>query len=157
MTDDLIPLSHLVIEGFGASVYGPANIDTLERQLVSRGVEIVHDDIGRRCVSRAVARMLFAERANAKAAAQAAEDQRRAEQAESVSPAERVRRGIAARAERQKAMLAQNPSLDAHALMVMGDVEHGLEAAGRRRDEMLAAERAGYVGHGRFGRIPVEG
>ena len=69
------------------------------------------------------------------------------------------RRGMAARAEKQRAVLRADPGLEARAVMVLGSggVDRQLEAAGRRRDEMLAAERAGHIGHGRFSRIPVEG
>lgn len=54
--DNLIPLAELVIEGLAASV------DELARRI---GDDVLLDDIGRRCTTRATARHLIAERAAA--------------------------------------------------------------------------------------------
>lgn len=56
----MIPLSHLVTEGFGASVHGGPTVHHLAAQL---GDDVVLDDLGRQCVSRDRARCLFTERA----------------------------------------------------------------------------------------------
>jgi hypothetical protein len=66
----LLPLAELAGEGFGwggAYVRSPLDaVDALAADLVGRGVEVLWDDLGRRCVSRNTARELFAERAAAK-------------------------------------------------------------------------------------------
>jgi hypothetical protein len=61
---NLVPLAELAAEGFGydggPSVRTPRDaVDALAAQLDG---EVVLDDLGRRCVSRAVARGLFSER-----------------------------------------------------------------------------------------------
>jgi hypothetical protein len=66
---ELVTLAALAAEGFGPwdSPYtkGPRDvIEALARQLDSK---VVHDDLGRRCVSRETARRLFAERAGGRA------------------------------------------------------------------------------------------
>ena len=73
--DALTPLSELAVEGFGWGGYVTTTQDAiaaLAAELVGKGIEILLDDLGRRCVSRDTARQLFAERA--------ADEQRRVEQ-----------------------------------------------------------------------------
>jgi hypothetical protein len=71
-----VALAELSGEGFGWGsnyVNSPRDaVDALAAELVGRGIEVLFDDLGRRCVSRVTARELFAERA--------AGEQRRAEQ-----------------------------------------------------------------------------
>ena len=75
MPETPVTLAELVAEGFGANLYHGPTIDGLADQLAARGVQVVRDNVGRRCVSRKDANALIAERAEAqeRAAAIAAE------------------------------------------------------------------------------------
>jgi hypothetical protein len=65
------------------------------------------------------------------------------------------RRRQATRAARQRALLRENPEMDAVLLarLVNGDVDRQLDRAGRVRDHYATAERDGQIGFGRFGRV----
>jgi hypothetical protein len=92
----LTPLSEPAAEGFGWGghyVKTPRDaVDALAAELVGKGVEVLFDDLGRRCVTRVTACELFAERA--------AGEQRRAEvirrQEEAANRAPRPSRGAPA-------------------------------------------------------------
>jgi hypothetical protein len=108
----LLPLSELAGEGFGWGgnyVRTPAEaVDALAAELVGRGVEVVFDDLGRRCVSRDAARRLFAERAASEA--RRVEVQRRVDEGFAKSAAG-VPRGVPALegASAFESMLAASP------------------------------------------------
>ena len=57
---DPIPLSHLLLEGLGRT-NGSQSVDTLERQILAAGHPVVIDYIGRKAVSRDIAKQLLAE------------------------------------------------------------------------------------------------
>ncbi len=142
-----VTLAELVAEGFGGSVFGAPNINTLERLLTVRGIEIMLDDVGRRVVSRDVARQLFTERAQ-QAAERAQAEQRRAEAAaDPNSVAARVR-ALQARVAQRQAEGRWDPTLSAHAQMLGDEAESDLERAGRRRDQLHDAEAHGFAGTG---------
>lgn len=151
MNDPLIPLAALVAEGLGASVASGPNITTLAGRL---GDAVELDDLGRRCVSRDLARSLLAEHA----ALQASLRRVPVQHAESEHEAA-VRRGRAARAARQRQILQENPEMDALLLarLCNGDVDRQLDRQSRIRDAYAAAERDGQIGFGRFGKIPNGG
>jgi hypothetical protein len=100
---ELVPLAQLCVEGFGYShplVVTPRDaVDALAAQLDG---EVVLDDLGRRCVSREVARRLFAERAEAERRQREAHERREAELAEQAAnnrprggiPADRIPDGV---------------------------------------------------------------
>ncbi len=146
MTDP-IPLSHLTLEGFGQTVNGAPTIDSLAAQLAARGIEIVTDDIGRRTISRADARTLFAERAQL---AEAAQRRNEAWQRDMRAAALGIHGGLAARRERQLALRREHPELSAYAVAALdsGGADRELDAAGRRTQELLEASRRGLVGFG---------
>jgi hypothetical protein len=58
--------------------------------------------------------------------------------------------GLRARAVRQRALLRDNPGLGAYAVMAPhnGGADRGLDAAGRRHDDYLNAERRSVAGFG---------
>jgi hypothetical protein len=80
---ELVTLASLAGEGFGWGgqfIRTPKDaVDALERQLDG---EVVLDDLGRRCVSRAAARRLFAERAEVERRRREAQQRHEAELAE---------------------------------------------------------------------------
>ncbi|MGV7311981.1 hypothetical protein PJJ28_14525 [Mycobacterium kansasii] len=88
---NLIPLTHLVIEGFDQS------IDNLAKRLADA---VLFNDVGQRCVTRATAASLFADRA----AKQEIERRKRAE-----ANAERRRRRAEQRQQRHEAQRAAPP------------------------------------------------
>jgi hypothetical protein len=64
---DLVPLGELAVEGFGWGGFVASPFDAIAVLAGQLGEEVVLDDLGRRCVSRQVARRLFTERAEAEA------------------------------------------------------------------------------------------
>jgi hypothetical protein len=144
MTDQpLVTLAELVAEGFGVSVHSGPTIHHLAAQL---GDDVVLDDLGRQCVSRDRARSLFTERAEQQARQRA----QAAQHTGSQTYHDAVRRGIAARKQRQRELLSQQPGLSAAALMALtsGDPDRDLDRAGQRTQELLDASRRGLVGFG---------
>jgi hypothetical protein len=142
MNDELIPLSHLVIEGFGASVRSRPSIDTLERRLTGRGMDVVIDDVGRRCVSRSDAATLFAERAEQQAAAERARAERtRAGDGGEVAA---LHRQLEARHAVQRQLIEADPSLSVYALLASGDTADRLDYKGRRLERLLAGKSEGF-------------
>lgn len=95
-----VPISELRCEGFS-----DAEIESFVRD---RGVEIIPDDLGRRCVDRDVARALISERARVNAIREAQTEARAARYAEQD-------------ATRQRAWLARRAAIDAAASMVSAD------------------------------------
>jgi hypothetical protein len=100
---ELVPLAELAGEGFGwggqfVTTPGDA-VDALAAQLDG---EVVLDDLGRRCVSREVARRLFAERAEGERRQWEAQQRREEELAEQAAnhrprggvPADRIPAGV---------------------------------------------------------------
>ena len=99
----LVPLAELAAEGWGWDVPRIATpraaVDALAHQL---GAEVLTDDLGRRAVSRDVARRLFAERRAAEAKQYEAQQRRDAEAVELAAnnpvrggiPADRVPDGV---------------------------------------------------------------
>lgn len=141
---DLVPLSHLVIEGLGGSVFAPPNIDTLAHQLADRGIEITRDDVGRRAVSRDRARALLAEHA-------AQEERQRAQCThQTASAVAAIRRAHAARAQLQRELVRENPDMTATEIMMLSDpaADDNLSRAGRRFDAYVNAGRRGLAGFG---------
>jgi len=138
--DLLVPLSVLALE-----------VDASADQLAVRfAAETLVDDLGRVCVDRPTAAALIAEhQAHQRAAAAAAEqaERDRATQPAAAAAREAEDRAAAAREARQREILAADPDLDALTLMRMtsGD-DGGLGRAGRRWDELAAAERRGDYG-----------
>ena len=79
-TPDLIALSALVGEGFGYdSPYITTPRDAIDALAGWLGDDVIVDDVGRRCVTRAVARRLFTERAELEQRQRAALQRRDAE------------------------------------------------------------------------------
>jgi hypothetical protein len=156
MPESLVTLVELVAEGFGDSVHGPANLQTLAAQLDARGIDIVLDDIGRRAITRQAARALFTERAEQQAAARERAAAAAVGRASQLSYADAIRRGIAARVARQRELLREYPNMPAHEVMALsnGSADRKLAAAGRRFDSYVNAANNGVDGYGRSGRIP---
>jgi hypothetical protein len=133
-----IPLSHLAIEGFGASL-GPDSvadrIETLRREFAD---EALVDDIGRCCVPRRLARELFAERARQQAEAAAREAARAAELAATPDPMAEVRALVEAINSRDDI----DPSLTAYqAMLGLGpEYEEAMALKSRALDEMLSGD-----------------
>jgi cell division protein FtsL len=144
---DPIPLSHLLLEGLGDSIGGPS-IDTLEQQIVAAGHPVIVDYIGRRAVTRDVARQLIAARDAEQAAQREREQEWRRELAHSNTPQQQRIRAIAERQRRMRADGTIDNSTPAFAAMTIDDPNANtrLTAAGERFDELLAAERRGDYG-----------
>jgi hypothetical protein len=122
---DLIPLSHLVLEGLAAT------IDELADRL---GEEVVLvDDIGRRCTTRETARRLLAEHAEAKAEMEAHWRREREKTVRLSQEAQaRVRRGVPAPEGLEH--------LSAAALLGVGAAAERLDAAGERYEEYFSGD-----------------
>lgn len=101
----LVPLAHLVIEGFG-----DGSIDRLVAQLPEKSVMV--DDIGRRCVTRGCAAELFAARAQAQANQRERARQRQEAMAAQPNPTRELVKAI-----RQAQAGVDAHGLDAHELM----------------------------------------
>lgn len=127
---DLVPLGLLSLEGYGT-------VAQISQRL---GSEVVVDDAGIRCCSRATARRLHDERAAVMAAVRA--------RMAAVGDQSNVHAVLAARRERQLALRRAHPELGALAVAALdsGDPDHDLDRAGRHFDEMLAATRKGVAG-----------
>ncbi|WP_162877246.1 hypothetical protein [Mycobacterium persicum] len=107
MIEDLIPLSHMHLEGFDP--YTMSKLDS----------EIFLDDIGRHCITRERAASMFAERAAFQARLR--EDMARSS-AESERDREAQRQRLAAIHEAQKDLVAQG--LSAHEVMLLSSGEY---------------------------------
>jgi hypothetical protein len=134
---DLVLLSELAAEGFGhdggAYVRTPRNaVDALAAQLDG---QVVLDDIGRRCVTREVARRLFADRAAAEVRWREAQDHQVADHAERAAanrpwpgiPASFIPEGVAPAAAMLQAAKDAAPrrqSVLQHALSNEGAIEY---------------------------------
>jgi hypothetical protein len=96
-TEQLVTLAELAAEGLGPwdSPYTKGPRDVIEVLADQLDGEVVHDDLGRRCVSRDVARAMFAERASAERQHREAQQRREAEMAE-LAELNRPRGGIPA-------------------------------------------------------------
>jgi hypothetical protein len=115
---ELVPLAELAVEGFGYGgpyVVTPKDAaDVLARDL---GDEVTLDDIGRRCVSREVARRLFTERAETERRQREAQQRHEEELAEQAAnnrprggvPADRVPDGVSPAAAMLQAALDAEP------------------------------------------------
>jgi hypothetical protein len=115
---ELVPLAQLCAEGFGYGhplVVTPRDaVDALAAQLDG---EVVLDDLGRRCVSRQVARRLFTERAEAERRQREAQQRREAELAEQAAnnrplggvPADQIPDGVSPAAAMLQAALDAEP------------------------------------------------
>jgi hypothetical protein len=142
---DPIPLSHLLLEGLSQS------LDALEAEILAAGHPIVIDYVGRRAVARDTARELIAQH-QARLQAQADHEAAQAEhQAAERERAERQRaaedRARQVRAERQRQLLRDNPGMSAIEVMLADNSDPDRTTpAGRRFDEIIAAERRGDLG-----------
>lgn len=127
-----IPLSELALEGLGNGTTIEQRSAHLARELAD---DLLHDDIGRACVPRSVARELFALRA---------EKQRR-----QADRSARARTGIADGAtqirERVRALQSRESLGDPLADMKRTDIESSWDRAAQHRDELAASERTGHL------------
>jgi hypothetical protein len=115
---ELVPLAALASEGFG---YGHPLVvtprDALDALAAQLDGEVVLDDLGRRCVSREVARRLFTERAEAERRQREAQQRREAELAEQAAnnrprggvPADQIPDGVSPAAAMLQAALDAEP------------------------------------------------
>ena len=121
MPPDLIPLSHLVLEGLAESI----------DQLADRLEDVVVDDIGMRCTTRETARRLIAEKAEA-------EKQREAlwrrQQEQVARKHEEALAGILPGVAAPSGL----EDLSASAVMTLGATAERLDAAGERWEEYAA-------------------
>lgn len=114
---NLIPLAELAAEGFNS-----------EHLIHRLGDDVILDDIGRRCITRAAARTLFAERSEAQALHQARETARREDRAaHDTVPAMRAR---------LRAIQARDTLGDPLADVKQSDFEESWERAAQTRDEI---------------------
>jgi hypothetical protein len=140
--ESLVPLSVLALDLF-------ATADQLAAQ---HGDQTLVDDLGRVCVDRDTARDLITQH-RAQLQAQADLDAAQAEQQR--VEAERLAaqyaandRARQARAQRQRELLRDDPSLSALEVMLALDNDPDERTpAGRRFDELYQAERQGNLGH----------
>jgi hypothetical protein len=127
-----IPVTELALEGFGRSDNFEARVTTLRHELSD---EIIHDDLGRACVPRSVARVMFEERAQKQAQQQAHEAHRRAELAAQGNPLR----------DRVRALQQRQTLGDPLADMKRTEFEDGWERAAAQRDEVANSERSGRL------------
>jgi hypothetical protein len=100
---DLVPLSALTVEGFGWGGFVASPLDAIAALAAQLDGEVELDDLGRRCVTREVARRLFAERAAAEAKRQEMQERLDAEYLERAAanpvwpgiPADQIPDGVA--------------------------------------------------------------
>jgi hypothetical protein len=141
---DPIPLSALVLEGLGGNLHGPPNVETLQQRICDAGYPVIVDWIGRKCVSRDVARILLAEHHEAiEAARQAAEETR----------LENIRRGDPPHIRRVRAIQAAqtasraNGQLDgvsAHAVLTADHFDERMARSSERLDDYLNSDATAY-------------
>lgn len=93
--------------------------------------------------------LIEAHQAAKAAAAEAAQRRQAALTAAVAAQVGPLHRRIAARAERQRAMLRQHPELNAFQVAALdaGDPDDQLSRAGRQFDELLSAAKAGVAGY----------
>jgi hypothetical protein len=132
---DMVPLSALVVEGFGWGGLVASPLDAIAVLAGQLEGEVVLDDLGRRCVSREVARGLFAARAEAEVKAREVRERLEAEYLERAAanpvwtgiPADRVPDGVWAAAAMLQAAKDEQPrrrSVLEHALTNDGSIEY---------------------------------
>lgn len=129
-----IPLSALALEGLGAGTTIEQRAAHLGRELSD---EVLHDDIGRACLPRSVARELFnarTEREQRQADRQAA----RAADYRANNPTDHVR-------ERVRALQQRGTVGDPLADMKQADIETSWDRAAQHRDELATSERTGHL------------
>ena len=132
---DPIPLSHLLLEPELAGI-------TAEQLARDHAGEIELDYVGRKCLPRPVARQVLdgyrrqRDRRAAERAERSAEARRRSDEVAQRRRAEALR-------ERDRAALAENPTLDAFALMVGSDTEAAMDRAGERDARLRAGQSWG--------------
>jgi hypothetical protein len=136
---DPIPLSHLVLEGLGQNLYGPASADVLEGQITAQGHPVVTDYVGRKCVSRDVAKILLAEHHEQLEAQRQAAEEHRLEAARRGNPALARVQAIIADQSRRRAS-GDTEGLSAYAVMTADHHEQRLNESGRHLDEMMSAD-----------------
>ena len=108
---------------------------------------MISDYVGRRAVTRDVARLLLAERDAEQAARREREQERQRELAYSNVPHLQRVAAIAAQQARMKASGEIDSDAPALAVLAAGDPDSGMETASSRIDELFTAERAGHVGY----------
>lgn len=128
---NLITLSTLAAEGLGNG-----DIDTLAQQL---GDNVIIDDIGIRCTTRATARVLITERAAAQAQHRAREDARTRELARITAERSQIVR------DRVRALQQRDSTGDPLADMKRTDIEDNWERAAAQREELARSERTGRL------------
>ena len=133
-----ITLAELVAEGLAP------NIDALAAQLNG---QVFLDDIGRRAVTREVAREALTQHTAKQTRERERQQRQRAELQARGSHRAAETASRRARNQQQRELLAANPDLDALTVMRMasGD-DGGLGRAGRRWDEFVGIQRRGDVG-----------
>jgi hypothetical protein len=126
---ELVPLAQLSVEGFG---YGHPLVvtprDALDALAAQLDGEVVLDDLGRRCVSREVARRLFSERAEAERRQREAH-QRREEELAELAEQNRPGGGIA--------IPEGLEGVDAVTVLMQHDIEAKAERKGARQRSTL--------------------
>jgi hypothetical protein len=135
---DPVPLSHLLLEGLGDSLYGPS-IEALQAQITAQGHPVIVDYVGRRCVSRDVARILLAEHHQALQAQRQAAEEHRLELARHGNPYR----------QRVEALMARPSPEGVSALgVVMADATASRRAkSGEHMDEMLRSSKGNITYH----------
>ncbi|OBF42572.1 hypothetical protein A5719_03335 [Mycolicibacterium peregrinum] len=125
-----IPLSELALEGLGTGTTIEQRSAHLARELSN---DLLHDDIGRACVPRSVARELFAVRAE--------KQQREAARRANVT----VDDTAAQTRERVRALQSREALGDPIADMKRADIESSWDRAAQHRDELATSDRTGNL------------
>ena len=136
---DPTPISHIALE-----------VDTSAEQLAAAHADyVVEDFLGRLCLPRQIAREIIVEhRERLRVHAEHLAERRQRSSAAARVAHEDMRARLAARAERDAAMLAADPSMPAAVLMMSADIEREMTRTGERNDEM----RRGISRGATFGR-----
>jgi hypothetical protein len=122
-----IPLSSLALEGFGHAHTIEIRINNLRHELADR---VILDDLGRACISRSCARVLFEERAAKQAEQRSRDELRRAEIA--------ARNAVPEMRARIRALQQRESTGDPLADMKGAELEDSWERAARTRAEIAS-------------------
>ena len=138
-----IPIVELALEGFGGT--GGSTLEqrtaSLRRELAD---EILLDDIGRPCVARSIARIMFSERASWLAQKQEQQQAREAREKETHAATAKQQQQQALR-DRVRALAERGTLGDPLADMKRGDFEDAWDRAAAKRDELATSDATGHL------------
>jgi hypothetical protein len=141
---DPIPLSALVLEGLGEGLHGPPSVETLEQRIRDAGHPVIIDYIGRRCVSRDVAKILLTEHHDQLEAQRQAAEEARLEATRRGNPIVARAEALNAKHARMRAAGVLDPGTSPLAVMRLGEHDERLDAASARMDEFLSIAPGDY-------------